>query len=53
MAGLSVDDKVKLQKDMEAYNKQKNDSATNLLSVYAFLNLTAIGLLIYIFRGNK
>jgi hypothetical protein len=50
MADLSNEDLLKLEKDMLVYSKEKNKAATNLLGMYAFLNLTAIGLLLYIFR---
>jgi hypothetical protein len=50
MANLSNDELLKLEKDMLVYSKEKNKAATNLLGMYAFLNLTAIGLLLYIFR---
>lgn len=52
MKNLDDKDLVALRKDMVEYSKEKNKSATNLLGVYAFLNLTAIGLLIYIFRSK-
>jgi hypothetical protein len=39
-----------LRKDMVDDSKEKNRSASTLLGVYAFLNLTAVGLLIYILR---
>ncbi len=42
----------KLEKDMVSYSREKNKAATNLLATYAFLNLTAIGLLLYIFRAK-
>lgn len=52
MANLSNEDVLKLEKDMMVYSKEKNKAATNLLATYAFLNLTAIGLLLYIFRAK-
>ena len=52
MKDLTADELVELRKDMVDYSKEKNRAATNLLGVYAFLNLTAIGLLIYIFRSK-
>jgi hypothetical protein len=52
MANLSDEDLMKLEKDMVIYTKEKNKAATNLLATYAFLNLTAIGLLLYIFRAK-
>lgn len=41
---------LELRKDMVESTKEKNRSASTLLGVYAFLNLTAVGLLIYILR---
>lgn len=41
---------LQLRKDMVDDSKEKNRSASTLLGVYAFLNLTAVGLLIYILR---
>jgi hypothetical protein len=52
MQNLTADDLVNLRKDQVEYSKEKNRAATNLLGVYGFLNLTAIGLLIYIFRSK-
>lgn len=48
----SMTDMLELRKDMVDYSKEQNRSASTLLGVYAFLNLTAVGLLIYIL-GSK
>ena len=40
-----------LRKRMVEYTEEKNRSALNLLSLYGFLNLVAIGLLVYIARS--
>ncbi len=40
-----------LRKRMVEYTEEKNRSALNLLSLYGFLNLVAIGLLFYISRS--
>ena len=40
-----------LRKRMVEYSEEKNRSALNLLSLYGFLNLVAIGLLFYIARS--
>ena len=40
-----------LRKRMVEFGEEKNRSATNLLSLYGFLNLVAIGLLFYISRS--
>ncbi len=40
-----------LRKRMVEFSEEKNRSATNLLSLYGFLNLVAIGLLFYISRS--
>jgi hypothetical protein len=39
-----------LRNDMLEYSLEKNRSAQSLLAVYGFLNLTAVALLIYIYR---
>jgi hypothetical protein len=41
-----------LRKDMLAYSEEKNRAANSLLALYGFLNLTAIGVLIYIYRSK-
>lgn len=41
-----------LRTDMMEYSVEKNRSARNLLALYGFLNLTAVGLLIYIYRSK-
>lgn len=40
-----------LRKRMVEYTQEKNQSATNLLSLYGFLNLVALGLLFYAARS--
>jgi hypothetical protein len=45
-------DMLELRKDMVIFSEEKNRSARNLLAVYGLLNLTAIGLLIYIARSK-
>lgn len=45
-------DMLELRKDMVTFSEEKNRSARNLLAVYGLLNLTAIGLLIYIARSK-
>ncbi len=52
MTNLSDEEVMKMEKDMVTYTREKNKVATNLLATYAFLNLTAIGLLLYIFRAK-
>jgi len=39
-----------LRNDMLEYSLEKNRSAQSLLAVYGFLNLTAVALIIYIYR---
>jgi hypothetical protein len=41
-----------LRDDMLEYSLEKNRSAQSLLAVYGFLNLTAVALLIYIYRAR-
>lgn len=40
-----------LRKRMVEFTEEKNQSATNLLSLYGFLNLVALGLLFYVARS--
>lgn len=40
-----------LYKEMEKYSRQKADYTNHLLSFYSFLNLTALGMLFYIYRS--
>lgn len=48
--GMTTD--LALRKDMLAYSEEKNRAANSLLALYGFLNLTAIGVLIYIYRSK-
>ena len=50
--GMSEPASLALRKDMLTYSEEKNRSATSLLALYGFLNLTAVGLLIYIYRSK-
>lgn len=40
-----------LMKEMEAYSRHKSKYNNNLLMLYSFLNITALGLLFYIYRS--
>jgi len=40
-----------LYKEMEKYSRQKAAYTNNLLGLYSFLNITALGLLIYIYKA--
>jgi hypothetical protein len=44
--------KMILMKDMESYSRQKAKYHNNMLMVYSFLNITALGLLFYIYRST-
>jgi hypothetical protein len=50
--GMSDPSNLALRKDMLSYSEEKNRAATSLLALYGFLNLTAVGLLIYIYRSK-
>lgn len=50
--GMSDPSNLALRKDMLTYSEEKNRAATSLLALYGFLNLTAIGVLIYIYRSK-
>jgi hypothetical protein len=45
-------DKMILMKDMEAYSRQKAKYHNNMLMLYSFLNITALGLLFYVYRST-
>ena len=40
-----------LYKEMEKYSKEKNKYTGNMLMLYSFLNITALGLLFYVYRS--
>lgn len=40
-----------LYKDMVKYTKEKADSVNNLLSMYSFMNVVVLGLLVYLYRS--
>jgi hypothetical protein len=42
-----------LYKDMTRYTKEKVDSTNNLLTLYSFLNITALGLIFYLYSAMK
>jgi hypothetical protein len=47
----SQDALVQIRKRMVEYTMEKNNSASNLLALYGFLNIVAIGLLIHSYRA--
>ena len=42
---------VQLYKEMEEFSREKSKHTNNLLMLYSFLNITALGLLFYIYRS--
>lgn len=40
-----------LYKDMVNYTKERADSTNNLLSLYSFMNIVVLGLLVYLYRS--
>jgi len=42
---------IQLYKEMEEYSREKSQHTNNLLMFYSFLNITALGLLFYIYRS--
>lgn len=42
-----------LYKEMERYSQQKNRYSNNMLMLYSFLNITALGLLFYVYRSSS
>ena len=49
---LASGDTMLLMKEMEQYSRQKAKYHNNMLMVYSFLNITALGLLFYIYRSG-
>ena len=45
-------DNMLLMKEMEAYSRQKSKYHNNMLMFYSFLNITALGLLFYVYRSS-
>jgi len=45
-------DNMLLMKEMEAYSRQKANYHNNMLMFYSFLNITALGLLFYVYRST-
>ena len=50
--GSPGQDKMVLFKEMEAYSRQKAAYHNNMLALYSFLNITALGLLFYVYRST-
>jgi hypothetical protein len=42
-----------LYKDMVKYTKERADSTNNLLSMYSFMNIIVLGMLIYLYRSMQ
>jgi hypothetical protein len=47
----SAQTNVQLYKEMEEYSREKSKYTGNMLMLYSFLNITALGLLFYIYRS--
>lgn len=47
---MADQNEVKLRQDRLEYSVEKNRYATNSLALYTFLNLTAVGILLYLFK---
>lgn len=50
MNEIDYENEVKLRQDRLEYSVEKNRYARNSLALYTFLNLTAVGILLYLFR---
>jgi len=50
MTDIDYQNEVKLRQDRLEYSVEKNRYARNSLALYTFLNLTAVGVLLYLFR---
>jgi len=48
----SGQNKMLLHKEMETYSRQKASYHNNMLMLYSFLNITALGLLFYVYRST-
>ena len=48
----SGQNKMLLHKEMETYSRQKARYHNNMLMLYSFLNITALGLLFYVYRST-
>jgi hypothetical protein len=42
-----------IQSSMIEYSLEKNSSSRNLLAIYGFMNLVALGLLFYLYKNTK
>ena len=42
-----------IQSSMIEYSLEKNSSSRNLLAIYGFMNLVAVGLLFYLYKNTK
>jgi hypothetical protein len=47
------DGQAKLYKEMMKYTKERVDYTNNMLTMYAFMNVTALGLLVYLYSAMK
>lgn len=47
------DGQTKLYKEMMKYTKERVDYTNNMLTLYAFMNVTALGLLVYLYSAMK
>jgi uncharacterized coiled-coil DUF342 family protein len=43
----------KLRKEMVKYTEEKGRYSGNLLKLYSFLNIVALGLLVYVYRASN
>ena len=52
---MSNDAVTKIQKEMVRYTEEKGRRTDNLLNMYSFLNIFALGMLIYVYKaaGNE
>lgn len=47
------DGQTKLYKEMMKYTRERVDYTNNMLTMYAFMNVTALGLLVYLYSAMK
>ncbi len=50
---MSNEASTKLKKEMVKYTEEKGRYSDNLLRLYSFLNMVALGLLVYVYRASK
>ena len=50
---MSNESTTKLRKEMVKYTEEKGRYSDNLLKLYSFLNIVALGLLVYVYKASN